>query len=277
MISLLAALLLQAAAPVPATAPPFLPVRAQPKGSLGSLISNDDYPKAALREEEEGTVGFTLQIGADGLVTKCAVTSSSGSAALDSATCSVLTERARFAPALDRRGKPTVDSLASRIIWRIDRSGPTPPMSPTRGIFTMLAGPSGDPACTQAINFEPAQPLPCESISGPMMVKMAQEAGKDAKQLVVITMTPDGEAELPVPSDDGTQIMLVEARVSAAADGVILECREVRAESMGRAAGRPPPPGVCGQFTPGSHLFNGNAPAPITMDFRIRAYMAVSG
>jgi protein TonB len=84
---------------------------------LSSYISNDDYPPSAIRAEEQGTTGFTLQIGPDGRVTSCSVTSSSGSSALDRATCSLLQRRARYTPAKDSAGNPVGDSDAGRIRW----------------------------------------------------------------------------------------------------------------------------------------------------------------
>jgi protein TonB len=52
-------------------------------------------------------------------VTNCSVTSSSGSSALDAATCRLLTSRARFTPARDSSGNPTTDTVSARIVWRI--------------------------------------------------------------------------------------------------------------------------------------------------------------
>src|SRR5688500_19155883 len=117
-------MLLQAAAPAPPPPPPpqackrGKPCRA--KANLATLLSNDDYPKEALRNNEQGNVGFRVEVGADGLVKACTITAPSGSAALDSATCRLLTERARFTPARNKRGKAVPDSVAARIVWRID-------------------------------------------------------------------------------------------------------------------------------------------------------------
>ncbi|HEY7811285.1 MAG TPA: TonB family protein [Allosphingosinicella sp.] len=86
---------------------------------LASLVSSDDYPSSALRSEEQGTTGFRLEIGVNGRVTECVVTSSSGSSALDSATCRIMKSRARFTPAVDRDGNPIPDSVQSRITWRL--------------------------------------------------------------------------------------------------------------------------------------------------------------
>jgi periplasmic protein TonB len=107
-------------APPPPPPPPAKKVEpARAKANLGSLISNDDYPASALRAEEEGVTGFRLSVGPNGRVTNCSVTSSSGSSALDAATCRLLTSRARFTPAKDSNGQATSDTVSARIVWRI--------------------------------------------------------------------------------------------------------------------------------------------------------------
>ena len=85
--------------------------------NLASYISDADYPAAAIRAGEQGTVGFMLDIGPDGLVSNCRITSSSGSTALDEATCRIMRDRPRFRPALDSQGHPTTDQIKSRIRW----------------------------------------------------------------------------------------------------------------------------------------------------------------
>jgi protein TonB len=102
--------------------PPPPPVRVEPahaKANLASLFSDEDYPASALRNNESGTTGFRLEVGPNGRVTGCQVTSSSGSAALDSATCRLLTSRARFTPARDSSGNSTSDTNSGRITWRL--------------------------------------------------------------------------------------------------------------------------------------------------------------
>ncbi|WP_106638831.1 energy transducer TonB [Allosphingosinicella vermicomposti] len=114
------------AAPAPpapvAPPPPPAPRKvetAKARGNPGTWISDADYPSSALRAEEQGTTGFRLEIGANGRVTNCTVTSGSGSSALDSATCRLLRSRARFTPAKDSAGNPTTDTYSSRIVWRL--------------------------------------------------------------------------------------------------------------------------------------------------------------
>jgi protein TonB len=62
-------------------------------------------------------VGFAVDVGPSGRVMGCAITRSSGSAALDSATCRLIQSRARFTPALDAGGAPVSDKVAGRISW----------------------------------------------------------------------------------------------------------------------------------------------------------------
>jgi protein TonB len=108
-------------APTPPAPPP--PPRVQPpqraRANLNSYFSTDDYPAAALRSNDQGTTGFRLTIGPNGRVTDCSVTSSSGSAALDQATCRILRSRARYTPARDSSGNPTSGTDSGRVTWRL--------------------------------------------------------------------------------------------------------------------------------------------------------------
>jgi protein TonB len=106
-------------APPPPPPPPRMVEPARARANLASLFSTEDYPASAIRAGESGTTGFRLEIGANGRVTNCTVTSSSGSSALDSATCRLLRSRARFTPARDSSNNPTTDTHSSRIVWRL--------------------------------------------------------------------------------------------------------------------------------------------------------------
>jgi protein TonB len=95
-------------------------VKVQPakaRADLRSYISDDDYPQDAIRNEQQGTTRFRLEIGADGRVTNCTVTGSSGSSSLDSTTCRIMRSRARFTPASDSTGAKTSDTVSSAIRW----------------------------------------------------------------------------------------------------------------------------------------------------------------
>ena len=108
------------APPAPAAPPPpRVSQAARAKGNLPSLFSTDDYPQAAIRGEEQGTTAARLTISADGRVSDCSVTSSSGSSSLDSATCNILKRRARFTPAKDQNGQAISDTTSTRIRWEL--------------------------------------------------------------------------------------------------------------------------------------------------------------
>lgn len=108
----LLASLAQAGAPAP-------PARAH--ADLAASFHAADYPAEAIRLGEEGRVGVRVQVAADGRVTGCRVTASSGSRALDEGTCRVLSERARYAPARDAAGGAVADEVAEQVQWALPR------------------------------------------------------------------------------------------------------------------------------------------------------------
>src|ERR1051326_4416560 len=90
--------------------------------NLASYISDLDYPAAAISAGEQGTVGFLLDIGPDGLVSNCRILSSSGSATLDETTCRIMHDRPRFRPARDSEGRAVADQLKARVRWVLPAS-----------------------------------------------------------------------------------------------------------------------------------------------------------
>jgi protein TonB len=93
------------------------PARSHATANLPGLFSSDDYPEEAMRRDEQGTVAYTLAINPRGSVSNCVIARSSGSAALDTATCTVLQQRAHFIPARDGSGRPVADLHSGRIRW----------------------------------------------------------------------------------------------------------------------------------------------------------------
>ena len=77
-------------------------------------IRDRDYPAAASRARVGGEVEVRFTIQPTGRVTGCRVARSSGDAALDTTTCSLIEERFRFKPATDAAG----DAIASAYGWR---------------------------------------------------------------------------------------------------------------------------------------------------------------
>src|SRR6218665_3518596 len=86
---------------------------------LSTYFSPDDYPAAALRANEQGVVGFVLDVSAEGRVSDCRLYRSSGSNALDNATCRVLRARARLLPARDAAGPAGASRVSGSLGWRL--------------------------------------------------------------------------------------------------------------------------------------------------------------
>jgi protein TonB len=108
--------------PVPLPAPPPPPRGAPPqraRADLNTYFSVDDYPVEALRTNSQGETSARLTIGPDGRVAMCTVYVSSGSRALDAATCRILRQRGRYRAARDEAGNPTTGRDTAHITWRL--------------------------------------------------------------------------------------------------------------------------------------------------------------
>jgi len=140
MPALLFALGLAAVQPAPPAPPPAVsPAIVSPPSAVArrrwprpvqrARLTNDpryrteDYPAAARRANQEGTAAFRVIVGPDGRVSDCFITRSSGSAALDEATCNVMYLRARYRPARDADGNPTIDIDSSQVRWVLPSGG----------------------------------------------------------------------------------------------------------------------------------------------------------
>jgi len=105
--------------PVPPPPPPkpALAQKGGPRGNPGNWVTNDDYPAAAQRAGESGTVGFRLTYDASGKVTNCDVTASSGSSRLDQEACKLLQRRGKFTPNVDVNGVKSGGTYANKFKW----------------------------------------------------------------------------------------------------------------------------------------------------------------
>lgn len=179
------ALLLQGAVSAPnhnAALPPAPPISkmggeapATPLTDPGSWVTPADYPPRAMREKREGTTGFILDIGADGLPTGCKVSVSSGHNDLDEQTCLSVQRRAKFTPATDHNGRPVAGSYNKRIRWQI----PEKVNLPTIGLGTGLpTGPRGPLTELLGGTVAPDDPFRAMLIASPP-VSYILEIGKD--------------------------------------------------------------------------------------------------
>ena len=105
---------MQESAGAPQAAEPMKPVT-----NPGSWVTPADYPPASLRDEKEGVTGFRLTVGPDGLPRRCEIVASSGSEELDTATCRLIMQRARFETQRDDKGVRVGGTYSNRIRWQI--------------------------------------------------------------------------------------------------------------------------------------------------------------
>lgn len=117
---------------VPVTAPPVFtppappappapvakaPTTATPKGR-GNGISEDDYPDASRRAEEQGVTRVQYTVTTDGRAANCRVIASSGATRLDEAACKIIERRFRFNPAT-RDGTPVEETKTQPVRWQL--------------------------------------------------------------------------------------------------------------------------------------------------------------
>ncbi|MBX7483709.1 energy transducer TonB [Qipengyuania qiaonensis] len=105
--------------PKPTPQPGLDPVAAKPRNNPGAWLTDNDYRPSWIRQELTGLAKFRLEIAADGRVTNCTVTGSTGHGELDDATCKLVTRRARFEPARDSNGQAVAGSFNSSVLWQL--------------------------------------------------------------------------------------------------------------------------------------------------------------
>jgi protein TonB len=103
------------AAPPP---PPPPPPPTAPTATTSHQVTADDYPPVSIRLQEQGKVAIKYTIAADGSVTDCAVTTTSGKPRLDDAACTMVRKRWKFKPAT-QDGKPVAVSLPAEVIFAL--------------------------------------------------------------------------------------------------------------------------------------------------------------
>ncbi|MBD3728941.1 MAG: TonB family protein [Sphingomonadales bacterium] len=108
--------------PMPSTTPgraTFDPVAAAPRNDPANWVTQSDYRSRWINEDMAGTTSFRVEVGTDGRVQSCTITKSSGHAALDQATCDLVTRRAKFKPAKNQFGELSSGTYASSVRWQI--------------------------------------------------------------------------------------------------------------------------------------------------------------
>jgi TonB family protein len=205
----------KATGPVPLTAP-------------GSWLTEDDYPASAMHVRDHGLTVFALAIDAQGRVSSCRITASSGSAILDEATCRLITERGRFTPARDARGRAVPGQFASRVRWQFDPERAEPIVAWRTAVALNIARDGTVLSCT--IERSALAPAEAKTLCPPDkdMVKflLSSMNGEPHKVLMEFSFTPAGKAALPLTANSAGRevIFLAKINLDIGVDGSIEHC-----------------------------------------------------
>lgn len=225
--------LLLAAALVAEPPRPANPSATRAQGSLLALFSEEDYPKEAMKRAEEGTVRVHLTVSREGRVSDCRIVASSGSAALDSATCRIIRERARFTPARDGRGRPVTDVYSQSVRWQLPDGGGIPD-----SILRVRFAIDGRGRLGPCRGTLPPQSGSCERLRGMAQQAIEGEAPESlaGRELVLESGTligMEGGDSLPVGKGPGERLLRRQVMVlRLAADGTVSDCRPGAADPL---------------------------------------------
>ena len=133
---------------------------------------------------------------------------------------------------------------------------------------------AGELSCTNALNDLAPEPTPCPESFDAAAIATMRAQGPESRFALVISMTPEGEPERPVPMDLGTLKFSLEAAIDVAADGSLIECRALEARGAGPADPAPPTLTPCMHFQLGQKAFEplASETGPRTMIYRYRGY-----
>lgn len=106
--------------------------RLTPPRLIRGRIRDSDYPPGLGEEGIGGTVGVRYTVLADGRVSDCRITHSSGSHRLDDTTCRLIEQRFRFEPSRDGRGRAIVSHIIENHSWVVEDLPPDPEEPPRR-------------------------------------------------------------------------------------------------------------------------------------------------
>jgi len=207
----------------------------KPKANIVALFSTKDYPLDALRKAEQGTVAVVVKVAADGRVTDCIISSSSGSPSLDWQTCRIIWQRARFTPARDSRGTAVESALYQRIRWEMPQPDPTP-IKPWSTRFTLeLVKDGGAIDCkletTGAMKSDESSCDYGMDMWLGMLSMVRADAGYERRKLVFYTRFAPDSRDVPPIEPEGTVLITRQvARLTIDASGKPLQCKVVKTE-----------------------------------------------
>jgi len=101
------------------SAPPAVAGNPQGSGQQPVLRTSTSYPVEALLHREQGKVVAGVTVGVDGKATRCWIMQSSGSSALDQASCRIAFVQMRWTPGQDDSGTPIESEVKLPVTWKL--------------------------------------------------------------------------------------------------------------------------------------------------------------
>jgi TonB family protein len=92
---------------------------ALPINNPGSWLTSEDYPRNLLRKGVRGIVNFRLIVDDKGGVESCHIQRSTRPVGFDEAVCKIISDRAKFEPALDDKGQGIKSFYTNNVIFNI--------------------------------------------------------------------------------------------------------------------------------------------------------------
>lgn len=219
---------------------------AQPRllSNLAEIFGTDSYPEEASEAGEQGRVTVIVQVAQDGRVSDCKIESSSGSTSLDSATCRILQEKARFSPARDASDQAIPGDFRFQTVWAL------PPVQIVASTYHLiLTLDRGTLVECKAIGTA-EEPTSCDAPSPANLARLFGERFIDIKKLEMIQTTLPGPARVLGDDMKSTRVTIGEALITLKKDGRVANC------SM-----RSPPEttltNICSFFDATGHRFSG--------------------
>jgi len=209
---------------------------------MQSWFNADDYPYEAQAKGIEGDVVFQVDVDPEGKPTACRVTHSSGSPALDKATCDSVLARAKFKPAMRHR-KAVAGHYSNKASWRLEGTA-----AAANGYLATILDFTKDadhPTCS-VVN----KGLPAVSACEQALQKFGAEGARAKLSKVVLLMSVSGRQEQPYAGDPawGRRVQFVAIDLYPPKAGGKPYCAIVAQE--GQAAGAAP----CSRYADASTL-----------------------
>lgn len=190
-------------------------------------VLNTDYPDAAIRAREQGTVAFSLQVDSDGRVAGCTITQSAQSAILDSETCRLLMTRGRFKPARDINGHPVHSAYQGRFRWVLPDRAFTPPRGMTVTTVEVSADGSVEKCSTETTGQVPPliQARACKELDQPMAKTLLGKYAPLFQVLRLAFSVSDDPYKAKVDGSSWGELLVRRtSEVQVAADGTLIRC-----------------------------------------------------